>query len=175
MRPLMAILVALVLQTAQCKAEDWQTVAPEGLGFSIAFPVRPSDEAKDVELRDGSVAKYRTFQILNENVIYDMTVIDYPAGSLTSQTAEQVIDGARDGLVTDFPDAKLRSEAKIELAGRPAREVLIESMGMIIKGRMLPLGDRLYYVGTIAREEVQASATVQKFVASFKLTDTGKR
>ena len=169
MRRFAAAVYALVLGTSFAHADGWQTIKPDGLGFSIEFPVKPSVESRDMELSTGGVAKYRTFQILNENVIYDVTVIDYPAGSLTSQTPDQVIDGAQDGLVTDFPDAKLRSRGTTKLAGRDAREVLIDTMGMVVKGRMLVEGDRLYYVGTIARLENQTSPPVERFVGSFKL------
>ncbi|MGQ0456132.1 MAG: hypothetical protein ACT4OU_03610 [Hyphomicrobium sp.] len=173
MRSLVAFLFALF--AANAAAEDaWQVVKPDGIGFSIEMPVPPSNQEEDVDLGDGQNAKMRTYQILAGNAIYDVTIADYPKGTIASIGEGQILDNARDGAVKNAM-GPLKSETKIEFAGRPARELLVDmTMGMTLRSHIFVVGDRLYNVGHIAANGKERSTTAEKFFASFKLIDANK-
>jgi len=171
MRLVIAALLAVVLVAVPCAADGWEEFKPEGLGFSVAFPAKPHAKEETIDLGEGTSATVRTFQILAENAIYDVTVVDYPAGTVASAGSEdQVLDNARNGAVANAPGPML-SEAKIEFAGRPAREITIDmSMGMVSRSRIFIVGDRLFNVAAIAARDKAKSENIEKYFASFKLT-----
>lgn len=175
MRYFFSILFAFIALNAAVAEDAWQVVKPDGLGFSIAFPVAPHVQEDDVDLGDGQSAKTRTFQIISGNVIYDVTLADYPKGAMQAAGGdEQVLDNARDGAVRNAP-GPLKSETKIEFAGRPARELLIDmSMNHTARSRIFIVGDRLYNVGIIVRNGNEQSPPIEKYFASFKLTEAAK-
>ena len=130
MRKFTAIFFALMLQTSLCAAEGWESLKPDGLGFSVEFPEKPNIEEEDVDIGDGKSAKMQTFQIRTSNTIYDVTVAQYPKGTIQAIGEQQALDNARDGAVNNAL-GPLLSETKIEFAGRSARELLIDmTMGL---------------------------------------------
>lgn len=175
MRRLSLLLLALSLNVAECAAEGWQILKPEGLGFSIEFPspAPPSPDEQSVDLGDGTSATMRTFQIISDGVMYDVTIADYPRGALASQENDEMLDNARNGALNSAPGT-LRSETKVEVAGRPARELLIDMMGMVVRCRVFAVEDRLFNVGVITPKGEETSAPVEKYLASFRLTDAPK-
>ena len=174
MRIFTAVFVALMFQAAQCAAEPWQTVKPDGLGFSVEFPEKPNIEEEDVDIGEGKSAKMRTFQIRTSDTIYDVTIAQYPQGTMQSIGEQQVLDNARNGAVNNAP-GPLLSETKMEFAGHAARELLVDmTMGLTSRSRVFVLEDRLFNVGAITRKDNQQSANIEKFFGSFKLTDSPK-
>jgi hypothetical protein len=161
MRNLIAIALALGLQTAAYAEEAWQVVKPEGLGFSVEFPAKPTIKEEDVDLGDGKSAKVDTFQILAANAIFDVTIAAYPKGTIQSIGEEHVLDNARDGAVANAP-GPLLSETKLEFAGRPAREIAVDmTMGMVSRSRLFVIGDRLFIVGAIASKDKTTAEPIE--------------
>lgn len=169
MRILAALFLTLGLGLSPCSAETWQAVKTDGLGFSIEMPGDPKVEEQDVDLDDGAKAKMRTIQILSVDTIYDVTVADYPKGTVQSIGDDKVLDNARDGALSESGETLVR-ETRIEFAGRPARELLITMpMGMSLRSRIFVVGDRLFNVGAITKKGNETSANIEKYFASFKL------
>lgn len=82
---------------------------------------------------------------------------------------EQVLDNARNGAVNSAP-GPLLSEAKIEFAGRPAREFAVDmSMNLVARTRIFLVGDRLYSLGAITKKDETKADRIEKYFASFKL------
>ncbi len=162
--------------TENAKAEEaWQLLKPDGLGFSIEMPEAPNAQEEDIDLGDGTSAKMRTFQIISQNVIYDITVADYPSGAIQAAGGDaQALDNARDGILRQAM-GQLKSDTKIVFADRPTRELLIDmTMDMTARSRIFIVGDRLFNVGVITRNGNERSASVERYFASFKLADGRK-
>lgn len=164
-----------VLTRCATAEEAWQLVKPDGLGFSIEMPKRPNVEEEDVDLGEGTSAKTRTFQIISESVIYDVTVADYPKGAVEAAGGEaQALDNARDGMLQSVM-RPLKSETKIEYVGRATRELLVDmTKPFTLRSRIFIVGDRLFNVGAITLDANVRSAPVERYFASFSLTDAEK-
>lgn len=172
MRMFIALLLLTFVHAAAAK-EVWHLLKPDGLGFSIEFPSEPRAEEQDVDISNGKSVKMRTFQLLTAatSSLFDVTLADYPAGSVASIGEDQALNNARDGALGKS-EFKLNSETKIDYAGRPARELIVTmGMGLTLRSHIFIVGDRLYNVGHIAAAGNERSETAEKFFASFKLID----
>ncbi len=129
MRTLIAIVLALAFQTAECAAEAWELVKPDNLGFSVELPGKP--EFKEEEGDDGG--KIRTYAVRSAAAAYDVTIWDLPDGAVGPENVSQFLDNFRERNL-DGISAKLRTEAKIEIGGQPARDVTADVMGMVWRG-----------------------------------------
>ena len=164
MRTLIAIVLALAVHTAECAAESWELVKPDNLGFSVELPGNP--EFKEENGDDGG--KIRTYAVRSSAAAYDVTIWDLPEGATTPENVSQFLDNFRDSTL-DGISAKLRTEAKIEIGGHPARDVTADVMGMVWRGRMVIAGNRLYQVVAIVSKASEHSETTEKYLSSFKL------
>ena len=164
MRTLIAIVLALAVQSAECAAEAWELVKPNNLGFSVEFPGKP--EYKEEEGDDGG--KIRTYAVASPAAAYDLTIWDLPEGSVGAEHVSQVLDNFRERTL-DGLHAKLKSETKIEIGGHQARDVTADVMGMVWRGRIVVAGNRLYQIVAIVSKAEEQSATTEKYLLSFKL------
>lgn len=166
MRKLIAILLALAVQTAECAAETWELVKPDGLGFEVEFPGKP--EYKEEEGEDGG--KIRTYVVASPAAAYDVTIWDLPEGTVGPENVAQVLDNVRDRNLNGL-SAKLRTEAKIEIGGHPARDLTADLGGMVWRGRIAVARNRLYQIVAIISKDAQQSETTERYLASFKLLE----
>ena len=164
MRTLIAIALAFAVQTAECAAESWELVKADNLGFSVEFPGKP--EFNENSGDDGG--KIRTYVMRSPAAAYDVTIWDLPKEAVASENVNQFLDNFRDSNL-DGISAKLRTEAKIEIGGQPARDVTADVMGMVWRGRMVIAGNRLYQVIAIVSKDAEQSETTLKYLSSFKL------
>jgi len=96
---------------------------------------------------------------------------DYPQNVLTNDP-RAALDAFRNSVITST-DGKLLSERSISLNGYRGRELEIEiaddSDTAIARLRIYLVGNRLYYIYTLAPEDRASSPSVEKFLDSFKL------
>lgn len=163
MRTLIAIVLALALQTAECTAETWELVKPDGLGFQVELPGKP--EFKEENGDDGG--KIRTYAVRSSAAAYDVTIWDLPEGAVKPENVSQFLDNFRDSTL-DGITAKLRTEAAIEIGGQPARDVTADVMGMVWRGRMVIAQNRLYQIVAIVSKNAELAETTEKYLSSFK-------
>ena len=166
MRNLIAIILALAVQTAECAAEPWELVKPDRLGFEVEFPGKP--EYKEEQGDDGG--KIRTYVVASPAAAYDVTIWDLPEGAVGPENVAQVLDNARDRNIEGL-SAKLRTDAKIEIGGQPARDLTADLGGMVWRGRIAIAGNRLYQIVAIISKDAQHSETTERYLASFKLLE----
>lgn len=164
MRFLIAFFVAFAVQTAQCAAETWELVKPDGLGFEVEFPGKP--EFTEQTGDDGG--KIRTYVVKSPAAAYDVTIFDLPEGAVKPDNVAQLLDAFRDSNL-DGVRAKFRSEARIEIGGHTARDVTADVMGMVWRGRFVIAGDRLYQIVAIISKAEEKSERTEKYLSSFKL------
>ncbi len=163
MRTLIAIVLALAVQTGKCAAEAWDLVKPDNLGFSVELPGKP--EFKEENGDDGG--KIRTYAVRSSAAAYDVTIFDLPNGAVGPENVSQFLDNFRDRNL-DGITAKLRTETKIEIGGHPARDVTADVMGMVWRGRMIIANNRLFQIVAIVSKASEHSETTEKYLSSFK-------
>ena len=164
MRKLLALVLAIAVQTAACAAETWELVKPDGLGFEVEFPGKPEHQEQDGD--DGG--KIRTYVVRSSSAAYDVTIWDLPDGTVGPENVSQFLDNFRDSNL-DGISAKLRTESKIEIGGHAARDIVADVMGMVWRGRMVIAGNRLYQIVAIVSKAAAQSAETERYLASFKL------
>lgn len=164
MRKLIALVLALAVQTAECAAETWTLVKPDSLGFEAEFPAEP--EYTETQGDDGG--QIRTYVVRSSAAAYDVTIWDLPEGAVKPGNVSQLLDNFRDSNL-DGISAKLRSETKIEIGGHPARDVTADVMGMVWRGRIAVARNRLYQIVAIVSKDSEHSVTTEKYLSSFKL------
>ncbi len=168
MRSLMVALTFLVAGAVAAE-QAWHKVEPAGQGFAVEFPLKPSAQEEKVHLGAGKHAVMRTWQIRAATAIYDVTVADYPKGMIAEIGEAQVLDNASAGAVQNAL-GPLISETKLEYAGRPARELIVDmTMGMNVRSLVFLSGDRLFNVGAITKKGNERSPEIERYFASFKL------
>jgi hypothetical protein len=147
------------------QSESWTKFSSDEGRFSILLPGKVTSDSETNEL-------FTTHSVTAETdwATYLVAYVDYKAA--LSPNREQILDGARDGLLTI---SKLVSERKITLNGYPGRELKLTSDGgqALDLTRLFVVGNRIYKVSTVfAPANKYDSAEAEKFFSSFKLTDS---
>lgn len=168
MRRTLAIFLALTLKAATCAADGWQKVTIDTLGSTIELPDAPNVKDEEVDLGDGQVAKMRTYAVMANGAAYDVTVSQYPDDYIDQNALEQSLENTRNNLVNNGIGT-FKSETKITIAGQPARDVLLDAMGMDMRCQIVFVGDRQFLVTAITPKSLDP-AVPEKFLASFKPT-----
>lgn len=174
---ILVIVLTLLFAGSAIAEERWQVEKPRGFGFSVELPAASSFQEQKVDLGGGQRATMSTWQVrqfVAPGVIYDVTVAEYPKGSIDHGKMDEHLDNARNGAVANSM-GPLISETKIDIAGRPARELTVDmTMGMNSVTRIFFVGDRLYSIGVITRKGNEHSSSIERFFGSFKLTEPAK-
>lgn len=169
----LAIAFLLLFTLPAAAAEAWHTVEPEGQGFAVEMPLPPNADEQNVDLGGGKSATMRTWQarkLVTPGAIYDVTVAQYPKGAIDMAKLDEHLDNARDGAMANAL-GPLVSETKTEVAGHPARELVVDmTMGMHSRTRIFFDGDRMFSIGAITRKGNERSPDVERFFTSFTLT-----
>lgn len=163
--------LALLLLAVPAAAKDgWHTVT--SAGFSIEMPAPPTAKEQKVDIGEGKHVVMREWQLLSTatGAIYDVTVAEYPKGTIDQGKIDEHLDSARNGAVANSM-GPLVGETKLEIAGKPARELVMDmTMGHHSRTRILFVGDSLFSFGAIASKDKVTSPDIERFLASFKLT-----
>jgi hypothetical protein len=166
MRILIAVLWSLALSAAAHAGETWDLVKPDGLGFQVEFPGKP--EFTEQSGDDGG--KITTYALRSTTAVYDVTIWDLEAGAVGAEDVSRVLDNMRDRSVAGVRGT-LRTETKIDISGRPARDVVADTMGMVWRGRTVIANDRIYQIVAIVKKDTETSDPTEKYMTSFKLLE----
>lgn len=164
-----SIVFALLLLVTPAAAKDaWHVITSNG--FSVEIPAPTNVKEQKVDIGEGQRATMRVWQIRSGGAIYDVTIAEYPKGSIDAAKIDEHLDGARNGAVANSM-GPLVGETKIDFAGRPARELILNmSMGYHARTIIFIDGDRLYSLGAITKKDNVRSPDIERYFASFKLT-----
>lgn len=164
MRILIAIALALAVHTAECTAETWELIKPDGLGFEAEFPGKP--ELKESTGDDGG--KIWTYVLMHQGAAYDVTVYELQEGSVGPGDIERVLDNMRDHSVQSISGTP-RTEAKIEIGGHPARDLTADVMGMVWRSRLTIAHNKIYQSVAIISKTAEKSPETERYLSSFKV------
>ena len=162
------LLFALVLPwTAQ--AQQWSTYRPDGAGYSIDLPGKPTVESETTPSPGGPITSHSAEVDTGQAGFVSMYTV-YPSG-LTME-ANTSLDAARDGMLEDGK-SELRDEKKLMVSDAPARRVTLfdkESKVMIVN-LMVFRHNTLYQSIYAAPSGQEDTETSRRFFDSFKLLD----
>ncbi len=136
------------------------------------MPAPPTAKEQKIDLGGGKQAVMREWQHLSisTGAIYDVTMAEYPKGTIDQGKLAEHLDSARNGAIANSM-GPLVGETKLEVAGKPARELVMDmTMGHHSRTRIFFVGDTLFSMGAIASKEKLNSPDIERFLASFKLT-----
>ncbi|MBN1811315.1 MAG: hypothetical protein JXA14_05735 [Anaerolineae bacterium] len=164
--------IALFLQREQLTGEaSWKEFTSEEGRFSILLPRTPRQTTETVDTPVGEIDE-RSFTVIHGSITYIVSYSDYPQNVLSAGDPQAILDSFSDSAVTSI-EGKLLSERSISLDGYLGRELKIkiadDSDTAIAQIRIYLVGNRLYYIYTLAPEERASSPSVDKFLNSFKL------
>ena len=170
MIPSISLLLAVWL--AACSAAPKEFKSETG-GFSVMTPVALQKTTQEVETSQGGKLDLHLFYGQDGDLGYFVSYCDYDPQVAKPSLAENMLDGARDGAVSNV-NGKLVSETNITLGDHPGREVIIEARAedrppAIIKSRMFMVKNRLYQVTTVASRGRAGDKALDDFLQSFKL------
>lgn len=169
MIPSISLLLAVCL--AGCSAAPKEFKSEDGK-FSVMAPVALQKTTQEVETQGGKLDLH-LFYGQDGDLGYFVSYCDYDPQVAKASLAENMLDGARDGAVSNV-NGKLVSETNITLGDHPGREVIIEARAedrppAIIKSRMFMVKNRLYQVTTVASRGRAGDKELDNFLRSFKL------
>jgi hypothetical protein len=164
--------IALFLQWKQLTGKaSWKEFTSEEGRFSILLPRTPRQTTETVDTFIGEIDEH-SFTVIHGNITYIVSYSDYPQNVLSASNPRAILDSFSDSAVTSI-EGKLLSERSTSLNGYLGRELKIkiadDSGTAIAQIRIYLVGNRLYYIYTLAPEERATSPSVGKFLNSFKL------
>lgn len=167
--PRFAAVVALAaFVAAPAQAQNWVEHKPAGIGYRIEMPAAPQIQARDVPTAIGPIKT--TMAVVDRgSIAYIVSHNDYPAAAIQGKSPDDLLDGIRNGQVGTH---QLRSEQKIDMGGRPARHLVIETaQGQVILSRIVMVEARLFQAIYVGPRGTDAGEAAQRFINSFALVD----
>jgi hypothetical protein len=175
-RPLAVPASGFIQQGATAKVETpWEKFAPEGGGFAVLLPGKPTGSEQAVESKVGTL-KHHMFLLVSGTDVYMVSYVDYPDPVTDPAVIKTMLDAGREGGL-QATHGELKSEKEIKLGEYTGREwvVNIPDAGFA-RARAYWVSSRLYQAmvvlgdaKTIEAEKVR-DATMAKFLDSFVLT-----
>lgn len=161
-----AALLAVALAGAAL-AQGWKPYNSAPGKFSIDFPGTPETRSQDITTRVGKV-KMHLFQVAKGQSAFLVSYSDYPASAIKGSDPKKMLDGARDGAVSNV-QGKLLSEKGMSIGGNPGRELKVEAKGLSMTQRMFLVKNRLYQVLALVPIDRPNNPDVPRFLNSFKI------
>jgi hypothetical protein len=157
------VLVSLFSNSpAQTEQAPWVTLAPEGAGFSVSFPNKPT------ETTDKKTSfTLHSFNITVGRATYIASYSDYLPGKLNPATA---LTANRDKFNKSL-QATLISSREITLDGKSGIEFTSETPAANVKSQLFLVGNRMFQTVAFVFRDVDETKNVDRFFESFKFTE----
>ena len=171
------LLVAGLVLTSPLHAQDsWKAFSAPQSGFSVDLPTQPEhiEQKIDIPKTDLSI-NYNTYiSEPNEDVVYVISVWNYPAEIDMSQPEVNLQDGFG-GMLSALPGSQVISMKMGELQGFKALEFLVKNDDIFFQGKLVLVHNTLYQVFTVYKTTADMSKDYGHFIDSFKLVHPEKQ
>ena len=156
------LLFLLFTSLMHAQDREWAKVAPEGAGFSVMMPRRPTEsvESKDLFTVHSFVANAGTTLLI---AVY----VDYVPSMKMNEAAELIAN--RDNFLKGV-NAQLTKSKEIKLDGRSGLEFAAEDDRRLYKSRVYIFGNRVHQIATATPKDDADTDSVDRFFASFAFT-----
>ena len=163
------LLTGLILPA--CTAAPKEFRSTEGR-FSVVAPISFKEETQTLDTTVGKIEMHM-FIAEGKDIAYAVAYSDYPEEMIRQSNPDQVLNGARDGMVSNV-NGKLVLETKITLGKYPGREVVVDlkldnDIDGTVKSRMYLVENRMYQTQVITTKGAVSMQTISDFLDSFQL------
>jgi hypothetical protein len=171
MSPRYLTLVVLIAFLTGCGQATWEEFSSREGAFSVLMPGRPTEKSQKANTPAGAI-EIHLFALEQGGFAYIVGYNDYPEAIVRAANVDKMLDGARDGAVSNT-QGKLLSELIISMDKYSGRELRIEAPDgkHTTRVRIYMVKNRLYQALVVTSKEDSYSSDVTKFLDSFKLLD----
>ena len=162
-------LLSLVLLGAQfARAQQWFDHRPDGAGYRVEFPTKPTENSQDLSIAAGTV-KMRTSAVEIGDKIFLAIDSLYPT-SVDAGDPQANLDSARNGGVRNV-NGTLRQEERLTIGSAPARRMVIDipQTNQVADALLVLDGRRLYQAVYVGPRGTENAPEVRRFLSSFAL------
>ena len=156
------LLILLLASLIPAQQREWVKVAPEGAGFSVSMPTRPTEAVETKEL-----FTVHSFVVNTSNTLLIVVYVDYAPSLKMTEAAELAAN--RDNFLKGV-NAQLISSKEIKLDGRSGLEFTGEDDRRLYKSRVYIFGNRVHQIASATLKDDQDTESVDRFFASFAFT-----
>ena len=166
-----AVVIALAALVAACSpALDWREFNYAEGGFAVLLPGKPRSESRTVAI-DGVEVTMRMFSVHVEGLAFGAGYADFPPGA-NAEVRTRRLAATRDALVANI-DGRVTSQGALTLEAHPGIDFRargrLRDANYVLAGRVYAVGDRLYQLAVVGREEAAPKADTELFLGSFRL------
>jgi hypothetical protein len=166
---LIALVAGFAPTAGAADKPEYKPFASSAGRYKVLFPGPVKTEAQDVKTDRGALKLTLDSVELGDDVTFVVTRIDYPDEVAKADPAKR-LDKVRDG--NKGSDGKVISEKNLTVGPEklPAREVVIEKPGVVLRNRIVLAGSRMYQVMIEGPKEFVISRDADRFFDSFEVT-----
>lgn len=150
---------------------QWQQIGSQDGRFALMMPEFPEYDVQEVLTPVGPLDLH-IFSVSSEDSVFMAAYNDYPEFVVSSSDVGKMLDGARDGAVSNV-DGTLLSENQIRLQGYPGRELWIEAdvdgEEGLARARIFLVGRRMYQILVAGPKRQFPSQDAERCLNSFLL------
>jgi len=137
--------------------------------FSAALPEDPIEDVQTLPTSAGDL-EVHFFTLEKENAIYMVVYSDYPAEVVAQSSPTVMLDGARDGAVSNV-QGTLLNEEEITINDYPGRALKVRASDgqATVHSRVYLVDNRLYQVMVVIPGSADLPTEAEDFLDSFKV------
>lgn len=139
----------------------WETLAPEGAGFSVMIPAAASER-----IEKKTSYTMHAFTVTVGRATYVASYSDYAPGKLNPKTA---LTANRDKFIKSL-QATLTTSREITLDGNTGIEFTSETPAHNVRSQVFLIGNRMFQTISFVYKDVDETRNVDRFFESFKFT-----
>lgn len=169
------LLSAVLMVLPGCGSGRWTEVKPDGEGFVVSMPAKPTQKQIERDLPLGQI-KAVGFALTTNQMTFTLHYVDYPDVMVSGKSADAVLDAGLDKMLSAYPHARKQS-ARILLQGFPARSFTIEDpdTSYTAIGRLCLVGRRTYVLQAVMPSMLSGRPEVNRFIGSFRVKPEPRR
>ncbi len=154
---------------------NWKPFTSTKSNFTIDFPGEPEHIEQTIEIpkTDLSIAYHTFISEPNENMVYVVSVWDYPSEIDMSKPELNLQDGFG-GMLSALPGSEVLSMNMGETNGFKSLEFLVKNEDIYFQGKLILVNNTLYQVFTVYKSDEQKNVDYDHFIGSFKLLKADK-
>jgi hypothetical protein len=167
-RALLLIVIALLALPGRAGAQTWTEYRPPGVGFSLEMPGTWTSDVKDIQTAIGTVKGYMV-SLETEGRAYLSMYIPYPPERVRGKPVQPILDGARDGAVSNV-HGTLRSEEQVTVGNFAGRQLIIDAPNdLVLVHRFFMMDATLVQAVVVGHPGVEKDPNTLHFMQSLKI------
>jgi hypothetical protein len=171
-QPPLTLPITSITRPSDSSALDsgWESVAPEGAGFTTRMPGPPLTRTQQIDVSKSKGTATLYVYEASPDLGYFVIAAKYPPGSLRSVTQTAIYTGVLKGIAGVYSDLKVTEEGQVLGGAGYGRSFTIAGDGGYLRGYLVLKGDMLYVVYAAFGDSTAGLLDVDVFLADFSTT-----